>query len=581
VGATLRREIVVRQYGLLSPTNWGEDCEEELLRMNQLWNRLVEIEHATQEKYLSLISRDPAIDYIQDQISKLSAIQKSIKLDKKNIKDIDRKADALEIDNRIKELSDKLYDLRGSAIVARKAARESAGDAIRALEVKRRTEVKLARQESGLWWGNYNAVVKSYERGRQIALRNGGQMRFKRHDGTGRFTNQIQGGMTVSDLFSATHSQVRVDNLPENAWTHTSRGERRRLQRTYLTITIFVRAGERRTVTWPMIMHRPIPDDCLIKEVVVTRRKIGPSWRWQVTFTCAHLPNTQNADKKQSERPSTGRSVAVDVGWRRVAEGIRVATVLRNDNTPAKFIILPIDIVNGFALLETLQSQRDTMKNDVVTWLKSLDWTGAPEALTTYLPAIQTAEFISPARIASLALAWRSYGDWAIASYQRLEKWRLDDKRLWLWQVNQREKLLARRMDLYRRLAHEIVEGTDKVILNRLELAKMSRLFSADGAENPLSKAARRYRTFAAPAYLSRCIEMQARKIGAAVVVHDSPNWACHICGTISHPSRPADLQQTCAHCGMTWDRDLNACQVMLKIESSGQSSEDVDVLPS
>ncbi|EFJ39246.1 hypothetical protein VOLCADRAFT_101201, partial [Volvox carteri f. nagariensis] len=161
--------------------------------------------------------------------------------ERKNLRKLNRgKVDTREFDEQIRELSHKIADLRGRAASARKRAREEAGEKVRALEVKRRAEVKLARQESGLWWGNYNAVVKAYERGRRVALRNGGQMQFKRYDGTGRFVNQIQGGMTVADLFGATHSQVTVEALPENAWTHPSRGERRRLQRTRLTATILV-----------------------------------------------------------------------------------------------------------------------------------------------------------------------------------------------------------------------------------------------------------------------------------------------------------------------------------------------------
>lgn len=38
--------------------------------------------------------------------------------------------------------------------------------------------------------GNYNAVIASYERARQAALKRGRELRFRRHEGTGRFTKQ-------------------------------------------------------------------------------------------------------------------------------------------------------------------------------------------------------------------------------------------------------------------------------------------------------------------------------------------------------------------------------------------------------
>ncbi|NBJ13598.1 zinc ribbon domain-containing protein [Microvirga arsenatis] len=554
------KEITIRQYGLLSPLDWGEDCEEELLRMNQLWNRLAEIEQVTREKYNTSIMTDQDVESIYQQIASSSDFQSSLIKERRSIrKQNGRKVETHNLDEQIRDLSHKIADLRNTAASSRKLAREKAGKRIRALEVERRAAVKLARQESGLWWGNYNAIVKAYERGRRIALRNGGQLQFKRYDGTGRIVNQIQGGMTVADLFGATHSQIAVDALPGDAWTHPSRGERRRLQRTRLTATIFVRSGERRTVTWPMIMHRPIPEDCLIKEVVVTRRKLGPSWQWQVTFTCTR------SGSKQNRHTSTRRVVAVDLGWRRLPEGIRVATVVRNDDTPADFMIVPADIVDGFALIKTLQSRRDTMKNNIIAWLKTLDWAAAPEALTIHLPALQDATFISAGRVASLAIAWRNHQDWDAEGYRHLEKWRLADKRLWLWEVNQREKLIARRTDLYRRLSYNIVVNTDVVVINHLEIEKMSRLLLPEGKENPLFKAARHYRTVAAPSYLRKWIEIQARKIGATVVTQDMENWVCHACGAITMPARPYDLQQTCAHCGITCDRDMNTCRVMLK----------------
>ena len=529
--------------------------------MNQFWNRLAGIEHAARERYTAAIMTDQDVKSIYEQIISLSQNRSSLIAERRNLRKLNRrKVDTQDIDDKVKDLSHEIADLHAAAALTRKSARDKTGELMRSLESQRRAEVKLARQESGLWWGNYNAVVKAYERGRQMALRNGGQLQVKRYDGTGRLVNQIQGGLTVADLFGATHSQVAVDVLPDNAWTHPSRGERRRIQRTRLTATIFVRSGERRTVTWPMIMHRPIPQDCLIKEVVVTRRKVGPSWRWQVTFTCTRFV------EMPSERTATSQIVAVDLGWRRLPEGIRVATVLRNDNAPADFIILPAYILDGFALIENLQSERATMKNNIVAWLKNLDWTTAPEALTVHLPALQDARFTSAARIASLAIAWRSHQGWNPEGCRRLERWRLDDKRLWLWEANQREKLLARRTDLYRRLSCEIVENADTVIINQLEIAKMSRLLSPEGKENPLSKAARRNRTIAAPSDLKKWIEIQARKIGAEVSIHETENWACHSCGAITVPEKPDNLQQTCAHCGITWDQDVNTCRVILKI---------------
>src|SRR5262245_5931450 len=45
------------------------------------------------------------------------------------------------------------------------------------IESERKAWVKKACHESGLWWGNYNAVYRAYERARTRALRTGAQLR--------------------------------------------------------------------------------------------------------------------------------------------------------------------------------------------------------------------------------------------------------------------------------------------------------------------------------------------------------------------------------------------------------------------
>jgi hypothetical protein len=84
------------------------------------------------------------------------------------------------------------------------------------LEEERKDEAKNARQppQSGLYWGNYNAVCSAYQRARQTALARGGELKFRRHDGSGRLVNQIQGGMNVATLFAGVHSQVKVVPRP-------------------------------------------------------------------------------------------------------------------------------------------------------------------------------------------------------------------------------------------------------------------------------------------------------------------------------------------------------------------------------
>src|SRR5215203_3851122 len=220
---------------------------------------------------------------------------------------------------------------------------------LRTLEESRRAAVKRARQTSGLWWGNYNAVVNAFEQARRTTLRKGGELKFKRYDGSGRFTNQLKRNVLAVALFEGSNSQVKIGNMPTPAWQYLRRGERKRLQRTSLTATIYTRDGERRTVTWPMIMHRPLPLDCKVTRVVITRRKIGLKWRWHAVFTAqGQLP------LPCSTRPAL--KCAINLGWRVQAEGIRVATIMLEGSPSPEFIVVPSSLVTGFSLLKHLAS---------------------------------------------------------------------------------------------------------------------------------------------------------------------------------------------------------------------------------
>jgi hypothetical protein len=65
-------QLIIRKYGLLEPSNWGPDCEQELFLMNKLWNCLVEIHRQAQQDYLSIIMNDLDFAEATDKLRKFS-----------------------------------------------------------------------------------------------------------------------------------------------------------------------------------------------------------------------------------------------------------------------------------------------------------------------------------------------------------------------------------------------------------------------------------------------------------------------------------------------------------------------------
>jgi hypothetical protein len=548
IGGNIPKQFVVRQYGLLDPLDWGQDCEEQLLLQTQFWNVLVEIERGHRDHYLALTTDDPAVAALDARLREAADVRSALVAERRARRKAARsRVPSKDLDDRISQISKEIANLFAGLRQARKEARGRIVDRVTDIQQRRKAAAKQARQQfaqSGLWWGNYNAVAQSYEVGRKLVVKRGGELRFRRHDGSGRFTNQIRKGsdpvltgMSVDDLFSGAVSQVVVEPLPDRAFTHPSRAERGRLQRTRLTVTVSSHRRHARTVTWPMVMHRPIPDNCRIKVVTVKRRRLAGRWRWTVTFVCSRAA--------QSASLQNGQVVAVDLGWRKMPEGIRVATVLRSDEASPSFVVLDQATINAFAHVENLRSRRDKMRDEIKPLVGSLDWADAPAPIAALSEAIKRAPALASNRLAHLIIAWRDFPAYQQKAFQRLETWRRADKKLWLEEANLREKLMGRRQDHYRRAAKAIVAGACKVVLDREGLAQAARVSHEDGRDPVL----------------------HAAKNGAEVVEHSGiSTWLCHACAKEVVPADPSAQHQSCPHCCANWDQDVNATRNLLRV---------------
>lgn len=526
-----KNEIVIRKYGLLEPDHWADDCESEMRLMDSFWNRLIDIHDDFVSRYLSRIAEDhefagAKIQY--DDLVSSNAPSSAVAAAKKQL-----------------------------AIAQKNATRRLAVE-LRELEALRREEVKLARQNSGLWWGNYNAVVRSFERARSAAVRGGNTMRRRSGGDNGRITNTLQGGAEVEALYDGSLSQVMVRPPSGRAWSAESRGERRRLQRTTLSATVFVRDGERRTVTWPLIMHRPIPPDCRVKEVVITRRRIGGRWRWAVSFMC-----TRPAEAPTSA-PATSKRVSVDIGWRLVPEGLRVAAVVASGELP-RFIILPVDLLESFSLVDELRARVHTSTLHGLDLLQGADAQAYAQPFQALLREYQSIPEKRAAHLKAFCQGPFFLEQRGEAIDVGLLAWRKEFKRLSTWLSNHQKKVIARRNHFYQNIVIAVLDGASEVVVNDVKLGEIAarKPRVSDGPFVPIR--ANRYRNVAAPSELVRALKLQAAKrgIGFAKVQADSP-VRCPECGSTSRKTRADALPQICANCDTSFDQDVAACQSIL-----------------
>ncbi len=531
ISSPLKTEILIRKYGLLEPAEWADDCESEMRLMDALWNRLVEIHEDYVSKYLQYLSQNEGFAEAKSQYDGLVATNATS--------------------------SDLASSKRRLAIIQKDVTRQKAAE-LRALEASRRDAVKVARQESGLWWSNYNALIRSFERARSAAIRGGRTMHRRSGGGDGRITNTLQGGAEVEALFDGSLSQIMVRPVSGRAWSSESRGERRRLQRTTLSATVFVRDGERRTVSWPMIMHRPIPADCQVKEVIITRRRNGDRWRWAASFICKRV-----ADRATPATTSSKR-VAVDLGWRRVPAGLRVATIVRSGESPS-FIILSAALLESFSLIDDLRRRLQSSTHRGMDMLQTVDKSTFAQPYRDILQDFQAIPEKMPNHLVAFRESAFFLGQEVQAIGPDLWAWRKEHKRLANWLRNHHRKVVGHRNHFYQNKIIEVLDQASELIVNDVKFGAIASRRQPGSEGSFVSNRVAHYRRIAAPSELVQTLKHQAEKRGITFNKLEA-EWPvrCPRCGSLSRKTRADALPQMCGNCDTSFDQDVAACESLL-----------------
>lgn len=560
--------VVTYRYGLLAPLEsgdhaWGEDCEDQLRKQTAFWNILVEIERAYVEAVRAVgLAGNTATARREAAETRVRELREQIKarnIARRSVKPPDH------LEDQLKVAQEELRRAREAEKVERKRLYEQSDAALRKIADDRIAQAKTARQAAnadGLWWCNANAVVDSFETGRKAARRMNGEMRFHRHDGSGRLTNQIINGMTVDELFGGAHSQVRIGPAP--AGMHDRGGAMARKGRRVLTLTATVYArgrAERRLVTWPLIMHRPLPPGSRIQMVTVLRVKRATGWAWYVTIT------VRTAVVPVSDQKSVA---AVNLGWRATASGLRVATVLcrahaGTDDTAHVF--LPERLIEGASRAEESRSRRDAMVNLAWQAVSALPRAGMPEALGE---VIRVASMRRPVRARHLVAVLRAWpADWEVEERRALESVLRRDRSAWWVDAHRRNWLRDARRAHYEAEALRLVGDCGTILINQHDMSETAR-----AEDSALPASARHNRVLAAPHLLRSAISNLARRKGIRLVMVNRPNDRCWRCENPLIPNDRSQLFWMCPQCRHAEDQDVNYVRLMLSGGGDGESAE-------
>jgi hypothetical protein len=562
----------------------------ELTRAHRLRNNLTEIALGYQDEVAAAWAAHPEIAAAQERLGRAGERVTELTGQAKARRAADRSA------KPDPELTAALTDARA----ARKAAKAQVRvlkDGYYASDIKpaivaagdaRHAALKGTYPEAvaaGLYWATVNDVTEHHlvsvaqvKEKRAAGLP--AQVRFRRWTGEGSLAVQLQrqAGDPARDpamIASAAGKWRNVAALGPYAdpdeFAAQPRGDRRKAARQGV-LRFRIGSGEHAAhVTVPVVLHRMLPAGADITGLRVTRRVLAGKPEVHVCVS-ARVP----APLQRTE----GTLAAVHAGWRALPDGALRVAVVGGAGTPppnlgdacrdhggwAELVIPPSwrDVqANGEKVRSRRDQSVDAIRACILAWLSE-----HPAGRDVIDPDGTLGRWRSPARFAALALRLRDAGAPAGGAglAAEMEAWRRQDKHLWTWEANERDQLMRRRDEIWRRAAAWIARDAAVIVMDEWQVAPLARRPDITEEDDPQARAARANRVLAAPAGLLAAIRAAASGRGVTITEPGVAGAAVHhACGTSLDPAqRRAGVMVWCARCSVMVDQDWNTLQLLL-----------------
>lgn len=603
-------EALVYAYGVREPENpdtlrliW-----EEQRRQMDMWDALVLADRAAETAVENAARADPDIGPLLAEIDRINAAIGEQVTERRALRAASRaRVDTPEQDAAIETLASERRAARKALWPLLSAWRKANRDTLTAIETTRREQSKAIRQNSGLYWGNYNRVLDDFERGRKLARKTGGRMRLSdRYRRDGVLTVQIQScqkelGASMQQLMEGRFNPLRIWPVPADIAdrrVHGAGGQARKM-RTRLAMRLDA-AGN--TLEAKVYIHRLPPPGSRIKRAQLTWRQVGGHMRWGLVLTVSTPVVTRPAHPSRA-------AVGVDLGWRLQPDGaLLVATAW--DGAKATRYTLDARWMREMDKVERLQGHIDENLLALAGWYfeRPAEFDALPddlrEPLMGWRPRRGASRINSPAlllavqgRIAAVAdrvdrAAWRAHvrtlppidrrDAWRHLPPEaqadvpaRMREWYQRHRHLSDYHDGLRERLVGRRKDLYRRIARELAMTYAVIGVEDLDLAELARTKkrAAEDGDNPLHAAARANRVRANLTLFRLELAHQAKKHNAGLVLIDGPSTCrCDACGGVTGQKSRDNRVWTCEHCGAVWDQDINAARNLHTVATGGDA---------
>jgi hypothetical protein len=583
----------IYSYGCLPPIVGAELMDQQIQRAHRYRNILTEIELRRRERVQKEMLAFGDVGVLTGKVEALAAQLTDVRVAIKAKRQADRKrVEAKSESERAKALLTELRDARAELKAAKEAVRTDVRlrERLREIEDQTRAEIRAARSVCGTYWGTYLTAEAAAEASRKSMT----PPRFLQYDGSGRIAVEIMHGMPVAEVFECKDTRLQIRPVPADTYQRP-----RKLRELASRTMISIRAGSNndRSPKWvqlPVILHRPMPPDALIKWAWILRRRIGLHFQYQLQLVL------ESESFQPPEEPLGSGTVAIDLGWRtKPDESIRVGYLVDEAGhreeilVPDRMVTKPrarsralsrrreeIPTVDRTKKPEDLQAIRDKHFETIKAELRFfLDPPLGGEHVRS-LPEIpawleaQTrslAQWRSPGRLVRLLHDFekqRFEGDAKIVD--QLTAWAKRDRHLLSWEAHQRARWSLHRREEYRKLAARLVRTYAVIVLEKFNLRDLTQEPAPEDGVASEGRNVRSAARLAAPGELRAAIKVAAEKYGAKIVELSAIDTTqrCHACGTCEPWDAAPTIEHKCAICGATWDQDYNACMNLLHLAS-------------
>lgn len=493
-------------------------------------NRLCELELEKRKRHYDILRR-LAPGFVHAELdcegleAELGDVRKSIQLE--------RSRQATKHPTGVKHLVDRTSEIKLSLKIARerlkteKKAAYTDPNVIQAMDentAQHKDECKLAKEDSGLYWGT-EAIVNQACR----SFSSGSPPKFKRYSGEGQLAVQLQGGLDCDDASKSNTLFYIGDEIDH--------------KRRECFIRIGSDNGRPVFAKLAIVFHRPLPKG-KIKWAYLEKRRIATTVKWIIRITI-------DVDEPAAD-PLPGE-VAIHTGWRMEDNGLRVATWLGSDGKSG-VLKLPPSHYEDYARLDKIKSDRDSAMNSIreslAEWMNDRD---IPEWMDEARKHIRF--WRSANRFDGLYWQWlasRIDGDSDILD--ALNQWRKKDKHAWQHERRLSVRIVRRRKDMFRCFVKGLSSAYGIAIVSPIDAKELVENSDPEDLERDLTQA-HRHAKWAAVSDLTNMIR---EKFRTRCVEVDCSNITrqCANCGQINEAPR---RKVQCSGCCVTYDRDDNA----------------------